>query len=87
MVPIKLISTTLSLSADLLNSIDEAAQQGKVKGRNEFFDRAIRRELAWQKRQEIDQALQEMTMDSEYQAIVRKMETEFVTASWESPTD
>jgi Arc/MetJ-type ribon-helix-helix transcriptional regulator len=79
-----LVRTTLALPADLLSSIDEIAKQGRVKSRNEFVDRAIRRELAWQKRQEIDAALTEMAQDPEYQATVRQMEAEFATASWEA---
>ena len=46
--------------------------------------RSIRRELAWQKRQEIDAALVEMTQDPEYQATIRQMDAEFATASWEA---
>ena len=80
----KLVRTTLALSADLLGSIDEIAKQGRVKSRNEFIDRAIRRELEWQKRQEIDAALAEMAQDPEYQATVKQMEAEFATASWEA---
>jgi metal-responsive CopG/Arc/MetJ family transcriptional regulator len=80
----KAIRTTLAISADLLNSIDEIAGLGKVKSRNEFIDRAIRRELEWQKRQEIDLALAEMVRDPEYQATVKQMEAEFATASWEA---
>jgi metal-responsive CopG/Arc/MetJ family transcriptional regulator len=80
----KLVRTTLALSADLLGAIDEIAKQGRVKSRNEFIDRAIRRELEWQKRQEIDAALAEMAQDPEYQATVRQMEAEFATASWEA---
>jgi metal-responsive CopG/Arc/MetJ family transcriptional regulator len=80
----KLVRTTLSLPADLLNSIDLIARSGQVKNRNEFVARAIQRELAWQKRQEIDAALAEMAQDSEYQATVLQMEAEFATASWEA---
>jgi metal-responsive CopG/Arc/MetJ family transcriptional regulator len=76
----KLVRTTLSLPADLLGSIDLIAKQGQVKSRNEFVTRAIQRELAWQKRQEIDAALAEMARDPEYQATVKQMEAEFATA-------
>lgn len=84
MLPIELVRTTLSLPADLLGLIDKMAQQGQVKSRNEFISQAIRRELAWQKRQEIDVALIEMAQDPEYQATVKQMEAEFATASWEA---
>jgi metal-responsive CopG/Arc/MetJ family transcriptional regulator len=78
------VRTTLSIPADLLNLIDEIASSGRVKSRNEFAIRAIRRELEWQKRQEIDAALTEMAQDPEYQATVRQIEAEFATASWEA---
>ena len=81
---IELVRTTLSLPADLLGSIDEITKQGQIKSRNEFVSRAIRRELAWQKRQKIDAALVEMAQDPEYQATVRQMDAEFATASWEA---
>jgi metal-responsive CopG/Arc/MetJ family transcriptional regulator len=80
----KLVRTTLAISANLLSSIDEIAKKGHVKSRNEFVDRAIRRELEWQKRQEIDAALAAMVQDPEYQATVKQMEAEFATASWEA---
>ena len=82
----KLIRTTLSLPADLLDSIDEITSSGRIKSRNEFAIRAIRRELEWQKRQEIDTALAEMLQAPEYQATVKQMEAEFSTASWEALT-
>jgi metal-responsive CopG/Arc/MetJ family transcriptional regulator len=80
----KVVRTTLAISAELLNSIDEIASLGKVKSRNEFVDRAIRHELERQKRQEIDAALAEMAQDPEYQATVKQMDAEFATASWEA---
>jgi metal-responsive CopG/Arc/MetJ family transcriptional regulator len=80
----KLVRTTLTIAADLLGSIDEIADKGHVKSRNEFIDRAVRRELKWLKSQEIDAALAEMAQDPEYQATVRLMEAEFATASWEA---
>lgn len=79
--------TTLTLSSDLLAATDRAVASGGAKSRNEFVERALRRELAVQKRAEIDAALAEMTIDPTYQAEVMKMESEFATAQWEALTD
>ncbi len=45
---------------------------------------ALKRELAAQRRAEIDAALAEMTRDPDYQAEVLRMEAEFATAQWEA---
>lgn len=45
---------------------------------------ALRRELAAQKRGEIDAALAEMANDVEYQAEVLQIEAEFASAQWEA---
>jgi metal-responsive CopG/Arc/MetJ family transcriptional regulator len=80
----KLVRTTLSLPTELLESIDKIASSGRVKSRNEFVTQALRRELEWQQRQEIDAALTEMAQDPEYQITVKQMEAEFVGASWDA---
>lgn len=76
--------TTLTLPAELLEATDKAVSQGKAKSRNEFVAFALRRELAAQKRAEIDAALAEMAQDAEYQVEVLKMEAEFAPAQWEA---
>ena len=58
--------------------------EGKAKSRNDFVAQALRRELALQKRSEIDAALAEMANDPDYQAEVLKLEVEFATAQWEA---
>ncbi|MBD0266487.1 MAG: ribbon-helix-helix protein, CopG family [Tolypothrix sp. Co-bin9] len=74
------VRTTLTLPKDLLEATDKAVQAGKARSRNEFVTRALRRELAAQKRAEIDTALAEMANDVEYQAEVLLMEAEFAPA-------
>ncbi|MEH2361408.1 ribbon-helix-helix domain-containing protein [Nostoc sp.] len=74
------VRTTLTLSKDLLEATDKAVQAGKARSRNEFVTRALRRELAVQKRAEIDAALVEMANDLDYQREVLQMETEFAPA-------
>ncbi|QMS91280.1 ribbon-helix-helix protein, CopG family [Nostoc edaphicum CCNP1411] len=78
------VRTTLTIPQDLLEATDKAVQAGKAKSRNEFVTRALRRELAVQKRVEIDAALAEMANDVEYQAEVLQMEAEFAPAQWEA---
>lgn len=78
------VRTTLTLPKDLLEAADKAVQAGKAKSRNEFVARALRRELAAQKRAEIDAALVEMASDVEYQTEILQMETEFAPAQWEA---
>lgn len=79
-----MIETTITLPADLLEATEKAVREGKAKSRNEFIARALRRELAAQKRAEIDAALAEMASDPEYQAEVLKLEAEFAVAQWEA---
>jgi metal-responsive CopG/Arc/MetJ family transcriptional regulator len=64
------IRTTLNLPAELLEATDRVVSEGKAKSRNEFVARAIRNELATQKRAEIDAEFAHMAKDTEYQAEV-----------------
>jgi Arc/MetJ-type ribon-helix-helix transcriptional regulator len=80
----KLIRTTLSIPAELLEIVDGITTAGIVKSRNEFVAQALRREIEWQKRQEVDAALAEMAQDPDYQFTVRQMEYEFAGASWDA---
>jgi metal-responsive CopG/Arc/MetJ family transcriptional regulator len=76
--------TTLTLPNELLEATDKAVEQGKAKSRNEFVAQALRRELAAQKRAEVDAVLAEMANDPDYQAEVLKIEAEFASAQWEA---
>jgi metal-responsive CopG/Arc/MetJ family transcriptional regulator len=78
------VRTTLTISRELLEATDKAVLEGKAKSRNDFVAQALRRELALQKRSEIDAALAEMANDPDYQAEVLKLEVEFATAQWEA---
>ena len=78
------VRTTLTIPRDLLEATDKAVMEGKAKSRNDFVAQALRRELALQKRSEIDAALAEMANDPDYQAEVLKLEVEFATAQWEA---
>jgi len=78
------VRTTLTIPRELLEATDKAVLEGKAKSRNDFVAQALRRELAVQKRSEIDAALAEMANDPDYQAEVLKLEVEFATAQWEA---
>jgi len=78
------VRTTLTIPRELLEATDKAVLEGKAKSRNDFVAQALRRELAIQKRSEIDAALAEMANDPDYQAEVIKLELEFATAQWEA---
>lgn len=78
------VRTTLTIPRELLEATDKAVMEGKAKNRNDFVAQALRRELAVQKRSEIDAALAEMANDPDYQAEVLNLEVEFATAQWEA---
>jgi metal-responsive CopG/Arc/MetJ family transcriptional regulator len=78
------VRTTFTIPRELLEATDKAIESGKAKSRNEFIAKALERELAVQKRAEIDKALTEMLQDPEYQAEVLKLEAEFANAQWEA---
>ncbi|PPJ64914.1 ribbon-helix-helix domain-containing protein [Cuspidothrix issatschenkoi] len=78
------VRTTLTIPRELLEATDKAVLEGKAKSRNDFVAQALRRELAAQKRSEIDAALAEMANDPDYQAEVLKLEVEFASAQWEA---
>ncbi|MEA5576347.1 YlcI/YnfO family protein [Anabaena sp. UHCC 0451] len=81
---VETIRTTLTIPKELLEATDKAVLDGKAKSRNDFMVQALKRELAVQRRAEIDAALAEMARDPDYQAEVLKIETEFATAQWEA---
>ncbi|MGL5795499.1 MAG: ribbon-helix-helix domain-containing protein [Waterburya sp.] len=78
------VRTTFTIPIKLLEATDQAIKSGKVKSRNEFVAMALQREIAAQKRAEIDKVLTEMLQDPEYQAEVLKLEAEFANAQWEA---
>lgn len=79
-----IVRTTLALPIELLEAADRAVRKGKAKSRNEFVTQALRRELAAQKRSEIDAAFASMADDVEYQTEAAIIANEFVKADWEA---
>lgn len=78
------VRTTLTIPLELLEATDLAVQEGKAKSRNEFVARALRRELASQKRAEIDAAFAKMADDEEDQAESLAIAREFAKSDWEA---
>ncbi|NMG20746.1 ribbon-helix-helix domain-containing protein [Brasilonema bromeliae] len=78
------VRTTLSIPVELLEATDRAVREGKAKSRNDFVARALRHELAVQKRAEIDAAFAGMGNDVECQAEAVMMSHEFAKSDWEA---
>lgn len=80
----RMVRTTLTLPADLLEAADRAVRSGKARSRSELVAVALRRQLAEQERAAIDAAFVAMADDAEYQAEALAIEAEFATASEEA---
>lgn len=76
--------TTIALPAKLLDAADRAIRAGKARSRTDLLSRALQRELAVQRRAEIDAAFLEMANDPEYQREAVLMAEEAVVAGWEA---
>lgn len=76
--------TTVALPARLLDAADRAVRAGKARSRTDLLSRALERELAAQRRAEIDTAFLEMANDPDYQAEAVLMAEEAVVAGWEA---
>jgi len=76
--------TTVALPARLLDAADRAVRAGKARSRTDLLSRALQRELAAQRRNEIDAAFLEMANDPEYQADALLMAVEATVAGWEA---
>lgn len=80
----RLRRTTVALPADLLEAADRAVRGGAAKSRAELLARALRRELAAQRRKQIDEAFLGMASDQDYQADAIVLAEEAVVAGWEA---
>jgi metal-responsive CopG/Arc/MetJ family transcriptional regulator len=79
-----MVRTTLTLPADLLEAADLAVRNGKANSRNSLMAAALRRELAAQRRAEIDADLADMATDAEYQREAAQIMGEFAEADAEA---
>lgn len=76
--------TTVALPTELLEAADRAVRAGSARSRAELLARALRRELAAQRRKQIDEAFLEMATDPHYQADAIVLAEEAVVAGWEA---
>jgi metal-responsive CopG/Arc/MetJ family transcriptional regulator len=83
-MPVSAVRTTVAIPSDLLEAVDTAVREGKVRSRNEFLAEALRREIAAQRRAEIDAAFAAMADDEELQREAEQIAEEFVIAEWEA---
>ena len=81
-MPPGVVRTTLALPEEVLAAIDQAVRSGKARSRNEWMTNAARRELAAQRRAEIDADLAGMADDEEYKAEAEQIMKEFAGADW-----
>lgn len=82
--PPRLRRTTVALPADLLDAADRAVRRGSARSRAELLARALRRELAAQRRATVDAAFEAMADDPAYQAEALRIAEEFHAADWEA---
>ena len=76
--------TTVALSTDLLNGIDEAVRSGRAASRNAFLARAVRHELERLQREAIDRQFELMATDVHYQREARRISDEYAPSDWEA---
>lgn len=81
------VRTTVTLPSSLLDEVDRAVKEGRSGSRNELIANAIRRELAAQKRTEIDAEFAKMAEDEEYRAEAEAINAEFAASSRTRPWD
>src|SRR5689334_17558262 len=83
-MPHGMVRTTLTLPAELIEAADRAVRDGKADSRNALVALALRRELAAQRRAEIDADLADMGKDAEYQREAAQIMAEFEGADAEA---
>ena len=76
--------TTVALSTDLLNGIDEAVRSGRAASRNAFLARAVRHELERLQREAIDRQFEMMATDAHYQREALRICDEYGISDWEA---
>lgn len=80
----KVRRTTIALPARLLDAADQAVRAGKARSRADLLSRALQRELAAQRRREIDTAFLDMANDPDYQDEAVILAEEAAVAGWEA---
>jgi metal-responsive CopG/Arc/MetJ family transcriptional regulator len=78
------VRTTVALSADLLEAMDVIIQEGAAASRNDFLEKAVRKQLADSRRAAIDAEFAKMASDRTYGDEAIQVAEEFVQADWEA---
>ena len=79
-----IILKEVALPSQILAESERAVKNGSFGSINELIIKALKRELAAQKRAEIDAELAKMAEDIEYQKEALQLESEFALAQWEA---
>ena len=83
-MPARKVRTTVALSADLLEAVDAFVQEGVAESRNDFLERAIRKQLKDSRRAAIDAEFAGMAEDRTYREEAVEVAEEFAAAAWEA---
>jgi metal-responsive CopG/Arc/MetJ family transcriptional regulator len=83
-MPARKVRTTVALSADLLAAVDAVVQEGAADSRNDFLDRAIRKQLQDSRRAALDAEFAWMARDRTYREEAVEVGEEFAEADWEA---
>lgn len=78
------VRMTIDLPADLLEAMDIIVSAGMAESRNDFLDRAIRRQLAATRRAGVDAQFAQMANDPTYHDEALQVAEEFAEADWEA---
>ncbi len=79
----QIIRTTLSLPVGLLTAVDHFVRTGRARSRNALVAQALRRELAAERRREIDMAYAAMAGDEDANREALQVAEEFAQSDWE----
>ncbi len=80
----RLRRTTIALPPTLLEAVDRAVARGLARSRGDLLSRALRREIAAQRRADVDAAFAAMADDPDYQVEAVRIAREFAPSDWEA---
>jgi metal-responsive CopG/Arc/MetJ family transcriptional regulator len=83
-MPARKVQMTIDLSADLLEAMDTIVREGAAESRNDFLDRAVRRQLAATSRARVDAEFAQMANDPAYQEEALQVAEDLGGADWEA---
>lgn len=78
------IRTTVSLPEELVSRADRAVREGAARSRNELLASALRHEIEWLERREVDEAFAGMAEDEEYLKEAEEIAEQFADSDREA---